>query len=48
MVNTFMALCAKSNEVVLIVLSRVTAKLFVVNFKICHRSAGLTSPAVAL
>ena len=41
------AAVAEGNEVVFLVRSRVAAKLLVVDFKVSHRSAELTTPAVS-
>jgi len=46
-VNPSMAPRAKSDQVLLGIVPGLAAKLFVVNFKIGHRSARLASPRVA-
>jgi len=39
---------AESNHILLGVIPRLTAKLFVMDFEIAHGAARLTSPAVAM
>jgi hypothetical protein len=46
-VNVSVASGAKGDQVLLGIVAGLAAKLFVMHFKIGHRSAGLASPAVA-
>jgi hypothetical protein len=41
------AAVAKGNKIVVVVRPRVAAELLVMDFKVGHRSAGLTTPAVS-
>jgi len=45
--NLGVALCAERDQILLGILPRVAAKLFVVNLKVGHRAARLTPPTVA-
>ena len=42
-----MTIETKGYQIVLTILAGVAAKLFVVNFKVCHRTAELAAPAVS-
>ena len=42
-----MTIETEGDQVVLTILAGVAAKLFVVNFKVCHRAAKLAAPAVS-
>ena len=42
-----MTIETKGYQIVLAILAGVAAKLFVVNFKVCHRTAELAAPAVS-
>jgi hypothetical protein len=42
-----MTVPAERDQVIFEVVARVTAKLFVVDFQVCHCAARLTSPAIA-
>jgi len=41
------AVKAQRDEILFVVFARVTAKLFVVDFEVCHRAAKLAAPAVS-
>ena len=45
--NSGVACCAKCDQIVLRVSSRMTSEFPVMNFKIQHRTTGLASPAIA-
>ena len=42
-----MTIRTEGDQIVLTILAGVAAKLFVVNFKVCHRTAELAAPAVS-
>ena len=42
-----MAIKAQREEILFVVSAGVTAKLFVVDFEVCHRAAKLAAPAVS-
>lgn len=45
-VNASVALIAKSDQIILCIVTAVTTELFVVNFKVGHRAACLAFPAI--
>ena len=42
-----MTIETEGDQIMLTILAGVAAKLFVVNFKVCHRTAELAAPAVS-